>query len=208
MHVVYPGIAVEDWSPPDSPPAPPAIGYVSRQCETLGLGVLVDAFIRLKQDERLREVKLRVTGGQRSDDRQFDRGVRRRLEAQSLLRDVEFLPEFDRAHRIDFMRSLSVLSVPAPRGEAFGLYQLEALASGVPLVQPRVGAYPEIAEATGGSLLVKPDDPVALAVGLKELLLDPARAREMGLRGRQAVAEQFSDECAARAMLGVFEAVM
>ena len=30
------------------------------------------------------------------------------------------------------------------------MYQLEALASGIPLVQPSVGAFPEIIEATGG----------------------------------------------------------
>ena len=52
-----------------------------------------------------------------------------------------------------------MLSVPATYDEPKGMFLLEAMASGVPVVQPRRGAFIEIVEKTGGGLLVEPDDP-------------------------------------------------
>jgi glycosyltransferase involved in cell wall biosynthesis len=66
------------------------------------------------------------------------------------------------------------------------------LAAGVPVVQPRHGAFPEVLAATGGGLLCEPNQPAALAAALNELLGDPARARQLGASGCQAVQEKFS----------------
>src|SRR5438876_33858 len=83
-----------------------------------------------------------------------------------------------------FLQGLSAFSVPATYGESFGLYVIEALAAGVPVVQPNHAAFPELIEATGGGVLCEPDDPHALAAALAELLRDPAAARAIGARGR------------------------
>jgi glycosyltransferase involved in cell wall biosynthesis len=101
-----------------------------------------------------------------------------------------------------------VLSVPVRRGVAFGTFVLEALASGVPVVEPRAGGPAEIVEATGGGLLVEPDDPGALAAAIEDLLLHPADARAMGRRGREAVLEAFGIRRMAENVLGVFESVI
>ena len=61
--------------------------------------------------------------------------------------------------KIAFLHGLDVLSVPATYEEPKGLFLLEAMATGVPVVQPRRGAFPEIVETTGGGLLVEPDEP-------------------------------------------------
>ncbi len=45
-------------------------------------------------------------------------------------------------------------------------FLLEAMACGVPVVQPRRGAFTEIVERTGGGLLVQPDDAESLADGI------------------------------------------
>ena len=82
--------------------------------------------------------------------------------------------------------------MPATYGESFGLYLLEALACGVPVVQPRHAAFPEIVEATGGGVLCEPEDAHALATALERLLLDPAAAHRLGAAGRVAVAEKFT----------------
>src|SRR6185503_14780441 len=108
--------------------------------------------------------------------------------------EAEFLPNISREEKLAFLNSLSVLSVPATYGESFGLYLLEAWAAGVPVVQPRHAAFPELVDSTGAGLLCKPADPVSLADGIAELLREPARARELGLRGSQAVRERFSRE--------------
>ena len=69
-----------------------------------------------------------------------------------------------RPHKIDFLRNLDVLCVPATYDEPKGIFLLEAMANGVPVVQPRRGAFPEILEKTGGGILVEPDDPASLTV--------------------------------------------
>jgi len=84
-----------------------------------------------------------------------------------------------------------VLSVPMDQGEDFGLFLLEAQASGVPVVQPRAGAFPEVLAATEGGLLYEPGRPGALEEALSALLTDPARAARLGAAGRARAAERF-----------------
>jgi len=84
----------------------------------------------------------------------------------------------------------TALVLPTLR-EPFGLAFLDAMACAVPCVATRVEAVPEIVEDGVTGLLVPPGDPVALAAALEHLLSDPARAREMGRRGRERVAERF-----------------
>jgi glycosyltransferase involved in cell wall biosynthesis len=146
------------------------------------------------------KLKLRVGGSCGPADAPFVDLLRQKLEASGLAGDVEFQPNLDRAGKVQFLRSLSVFSVPARYGEAFGLYVLEALAAGVPVVQPRTAAFPELIEATGGGVLCPPGDPQALAKAVEELLLDPARARALGQAGQRAVFESFSAEAMAQAM--------
>ncbi|MCC2671685.1 MAG: glgA, partial [Armatimonadetes bacterium] len=146
-------------------------------------------------------------GSQTDADEVFVRGLRRRLEDKGLGDQVRFFPNVDRAEKIRILQGMSVLSVPATYGEAFGLYLIEALAVGVPLVQPRHAAFPEVIEATGGGLLCEPDDPRSLAAAIEELLSDPARARRMGEQGRQVVLERFSIAKMTDDALAVFEQV-
>jgi glycosyltransferase involved in cell wall biosynthesis len=112
--------------------------------------------------------------------------------------DVDFVPNPSRAAKLEFFRTLSVFSVPAVYSEPFGLYLIEALASGVPIVQPARCAFPEIVQAAGGGLLCDAHDLNSLADGLESLLLDPVRARALGEAGRKAVASKFNVETMAR----------
>jgi glycosyltransferase involved in cell wall biosynthesis len=179
------------------------LGYFARLCPEKGLDMLVEAFIDLRQRGKVNDLKLRVGGSCGTADELFVRGLRARLRGAGLEQEVEFCPNLDRAGKITFLKSLTVFSVPALYGEAFGLYLLEAMAAGVPVVQPRVAAFPELLEATGGGVLYEPDNADALADALEALLLDPARARELGEAGRQAVFERFSARAMAAGMLEV-----
>jgi glycosyltransferase involved in cell wall biosynthesis len=181
------------------------LGFFARMCREKGLDTLVDAFICLRKRSRTGKVRLLVGGSCGPADQAFVEGLRERLHAEEVLGDVEFHPNLDRAAKLEFLRSLSVFSVPARYGEAFGLYVIEAMAAGVPVVQPRVAAFPELIEATGGGLLCAEEDPQALAEAIEQLLLDPARARALGEAGRRAVFERFSAEAMARAMAQVYE---
>jgi glycosyltransferase involved in cell wall biosynthesis len=206
FHVVYPGLNPEGHRLAPLTCDPPVIGFLSRLSQAQGLGELVAAFIALKRDPRFARVRLRATGGQVGDDHRFASELRRQLAAAGVSGDVEFVPIFDRASRMAFLESLSVLCVPVPGGEAFGLFVVEAMASGVPSVEPRVGAFPELL-ADGGGILYEPSEPGALTAALASLLTDPEKAREMGRRAHQVFLDRFTLARMTEDMVRVYETV-
>ncbi|HEX3798187.1 MAG TPA: glycosyltransferase [Verrucomicrobiae bacterium] len=206
VRVIHDGINLSGYEAAPAP-ANPTLGFFARMCREKGLDTLVEAFIILKERHRIPNLKLKIGGGCGPADQPFVNSLRDRLRAKVFLDDVEFSPNVSREEKLAFFRSLSVFSVPALYGEAFGLYVIEALASGVPIVQPRHAAFPELIEATGGGVLCEPGDPCALADALEPLLLDSTRARELGATGRKAVLEKFNSEFMAAEVLRAYEEV-
>jgi glycosyltransferase involved in cell wall biosynthesis len=207
MHVVYPGLNLKGHGGPRLPAAegaPPAVGYFARVAPEKGLHNLVDAFIMLRQSPGAPPARLRVSGWLGAHNRPYFDGLRQRLAAAGLADSFEHVESPTLADKVRFLRSVDVLSVPTTYREPKGLYVLEALANGVPVVQPRHGSFPELIEATGGGLLVEPDNPADLAAGLRRLLDDPALRRELGAKGQEAVRGRFSDDEMAARTLEVF----
>jgi glycosyltransferase involved in cell wall biosynthesis len=89
-----------------------------------------------------------------------------------------------------------------------GVVSAEAMACGVPVVQPRRGAFSEIVETTGGGLLVEPDNPEALAEGLMELWQNPERRNTLGEQGSRTVREQYSAARMADAAMAIYRSVL
>jgi glycosyltransferase involved in cell wall biosynthesis len=187
--------------------ASPSLGYFARMCKDKGLDTLVEAYIILRQRGRVNDLKLKIGGGCGPGDEPFVAELRERLSKAGALADVEFHPNLDRKEKVAFLKSLTVFSVPALYGEAFGLYLIEAMAAGVPVVQPRSGAFPELVEATAGGVICEAGSAQALANAIEDLLLKPERARALGQSGRRAVGEKFSAEAMARETVKVFEGV-
>ena len=208
VHVVYNGIDLEGYQQSDLPTAPPVIGYLERQCREKGLGILIDAFVILRKNGRIPGLKLRVAGGKLIVDNPFLKKIHQRLAREGLSDDVEFLPNLNYSERLTFLQGLSIMSVPAEHKDAFGMYIIEALASGVPVVQPDHGAFPELLEVTGGGVLFEPNDPDALATAIETLLLDPEQIRELGERGKKAVFQNFSMERMTRDVTKVLESIL
>ena len=192
MRVIPNGINLEGYSPSSKIPNPPVIGFLSRMMENKGMDLLVDAFILLKRSETARQYKLSIAGAVTAKDKQFIEEQKAKIKSAGLSSDVEFLPNLNRQAKLEFLKKLSLFSVPARYGEAFGLYLLEAMAAGVPVVQPRHAAFPELIEATSGGRLCEPNDPQSLADSWEDILANPEEARSIGLRGRQSVIEKFS----------------
>ncbi|MHB9028789.1 MAG: glycosyltransferase family 4 protein [Candidatus Latescibacterota bacterium] len=208
MRVICGGIALEGYQQSPLLFNPPVIGYLCRMSEYFGLGIMVDAFIRLKRDERFQDLRLHLTGGRSGDDQKFIGKMLRNISRRGFGKDVRIYGHFDKANRIEFMKSLTLLSVPAPAGEAFGAYQAEALAAGVPVVQPDAGGFPEFIEATGGGVIYRPNDGETLAKTMAALLAEPNRVRELGARGRKAVFEKYSINTLAENMVDLYRNIL
>lgn len=183
---------------------PPTLGYLSRITASQGFTALVDAFIALKRLPGLEQLKLRATGGVTSGDHAYVAEMQAKLEAAGVAGDVEIVEAFDKESRQAFIQSLDVLSSPAPGGEAFGLFILEAGTFGVPVVQPDAGAFREIIELTGGGVVYDRADPEGLFNALKRVLLDHDFARSLGQAARPVVQSQFSSDAMAGKIGAVF----
>jgi len=208
IRVINGGINLDGYRPSSLPFDPPVIGYLCRISAYFGTGILVDAFLELKRDSRFRDLRLHLTGGHTAFDKPYVTAQVDKLNRAGHGDDFEIFPEFNKPHRIRFLESLTLLSVPVPTGEAFGAYQVEALAAGVPVVQPDVGCYPEFVEATGGGVIYRPNTPEALAEALAALLSDPERVRRMGEEGRRVVMARYSMREMARSIVGMYETLM
>lgn len=184
---------------------PPTVGYMARMCPDKGLHTLVEAFCEIHRRGRVPGVRLRAAGVLLEADRVWLDGLAAQLAACGA--DFEFEADVDRARKLELLRTFSVMSVPATYGESFGLYVLEALAAGVPVVQPRCDSFPELVAATGGGVLCAPDDSTSLADELEALLLDEPRRAALGATGQAAVRERFTAEQMARGVVRVLESV-
>jgi glycosyltransferase involved in cell wall biosynthesis len=180
--------------------AAPVVGYFARMCREKGLDTLVEAFIHLKHRDRVPRLKLHIGGSCGPADEPFVKSLRKRLAEAGYVGEAVFSPNLSRAEKIGLLESLSVFSVPARYGEAYGLYVVEAMAAGVPVAQPSVAAFPELLEATGGGVLCELDDPKSLADAIEGMLLEPGKARALGETARRIVFERYSIEAMADAV--------
>lgn len=203
VRVVFNGISLEGYggNQSEGTRAPvasaqdtaPTLGYFARMCREKGLDLLVETFIELKRRNAVPGLRLKIGGGCGPGDEPFVAQLKEHLRRAGCLGDVSFHPNLTREQKLAFLQSLTVFSVPALYGEGFGLYLIEALAAGVPVVQPRHAAFPELVEATGGGVIAEANAP-SLAAAIERLLLNPVQLRALGETGRRAVAERFTME--------------
>ena len=183
---------------------PMSIGYLSRMTESLGLDILVDAFLILKKDNRLKNLKLKIHGGITPADKKFVQKIKEKIHQKGYSSDVDINTEFDHQHVSTFFDSLTVVSVPALKGEAFGLFIIESLASGIPVVQPNLGGYTEIIKKTGGGVLYDQNTAQGLAHALKGVLTALPLLDEISQRGREQVEKYYTIEHMANKLLDMY----
>ena len=205
IQVIYNGINHDGFESERVAPNPPVLGFFSRMCKDKGLDTLIDAFIKLKANNHIPLLKLKIGGGCGPSDKKFVKRLKDRLHAKGLMGETEFHPNLSRSEKQAFLKSLSVLSVPAQFGESFGFYVIEAMAAGVPVVQPRCASFPELIEITGGGVIYDLEDPKSLANALEKMLHNPANAKQMGLKAREVVRKKFSMENMAKEMITLAE---
>jgi glycosyltransferase involved in cell wall biosynthesis len=207
IHVVYPGLNLtgHGGSRARVNGDPFTIGYFARICREKGLHVLVEAFRLLKQMPDTPPCRLRVSGYLGAIDQVYFDELQLKIKQWGLADHFEHVDSPDHESKVRFFQSLDMLSVPTVYREPKGLYILEAMANGVPVVQPRHGSFPEWIEATGGGVLVEPENPIELARGLRELMVAPDARVEFGRKGKEAVHTRFHAAAMAEQTAAVYQ---
>jgi glycosyltransferase involved in cell wall biosynthesis len=183
------------------------VGYFARVCPEKGLHTLCEAYCHLRQHTEFSGATLEVAGYLAPENKPYLQKVERQMKDWGLGQEFQYRGVLNRAQKVDFLRNLDVLSVPSSYNEPKGIYLLEAMANGVPVIQPRRGAFPEILQKTGGGLLVEPDDLQSLADGILKLWSDRELAAELGRKGAAGVREHYGVGNMAHRTLEVFNSL-
>ncbi|HXD30514.1 MAG TPA: glycosyltransferase family 4 protein [Pyrinomonadaceae bacterium] len=206
IHLVPLGINLEGFDRPAQRQTQPfTVGYFARIAPEKGLHNLVEAYKLMRQE--VPEARLEVAGYIAPEFQTYLRDCERVLATAGLGAEFHYHGALDRDQKIAFLKTIDVLSVPTTYAEPKGLFLLEAMACGVPVVQPRHGAFPEIIEKTGGGLLVDAESPIKLAEGLAKLYREPELAKSLGSSGYERVREFYSVGRMADRALEVYESM-
>lgn len=192
VHTVYLGVDPEDYVYKSASRKERTIGFISRMSHENGLDILVDAFILLKKKPGFEDVKLMLTGGYTGDDKKFLRGIHKKIKRNKLSDQVIVQDEFEGEDRLKFFEKVSVVSVPVRIGEAFGIYLTESMASGIPVVQPALGAFPEIVNTTGGGRVYPENTPEGLSKALETHLTDRENFEPLSKKAREGIENDFN----------------
>ena len=186
---------------------PFTIGYLARIAPEKGLHVLCEAYRALREQAGEDQSRLVAAGYLPPEHRPYLDEIQRKMREWGLEREFDYRGEVDRAQKTSFLQSLDLFSVPTTYAEPKGLFLLEAFANGIPVVQPRRGAFPEMVEKTGGGLIVDADDPGALADAYLALWRDPERAAALGRAGAAGVREHYDVGRMAEAAENAYDSV-
>jgi glycosyltransferase involved in cell wall biosynthesis len=159
------------------------VGYFARVAREKGLHILCEAYRIMRQEMELPPSRLLAAGYLGHESHAYLQEIRDQMRDWKLDAEFEYQGELDRSDKLRFYTQLHVFSTPAVYHEPKGLSVLEAMVSGVPVVLPSHGAFPEIVRNTGGGLLCAPDDPFDLARQIMTIYHDPIYGAEMGQAG-------------------------
>jgi len=192
MHVVPLGIHFDGFDKRARESSEFVVGYFARVAPEKGLHILCEAYRLLRQRKPDRTMRLEVAGYLAPEHHDYLSGIERQMTEWGLAEEFRYHGVLDRDAKIEFLRGLDVLSVPATYDEPKGMSLLESMAGGVPVVQPRRGSFTEIVERTGGGLLVDGFDASSLASGLLTLIESPSLAANLSREAYAGVREHYS----------------
>ncbi len=208
MHLIPLGVRAEDYGNHRTPRADVfRVGFLSRIAPEKGLHLLCQAYRRLKLRKDVSSTRLEVAGYLGPEHRAYLHQIQKQIQEWGLAEEFRYHGALDRSAKIRFLENLDVLSVPAAHDEQKGLPILEAMASGVPVVQPRRGSYTEMIEKTSGGILTDPSEENSLEAGLYSIYRDERLAARLAQNARQGVRNHYSVSHMARAALEVYSAI-
>lgn len=200
IRVVPIGISLDGFSPAPKAERPHVtIGYFARIDPAKGFHNLCEAYKLLLQRPGIPPIRFHAAGYMLPEHREYFE-----KETAGLGPGFQYHGTLSREEKIRFLQEIDLLCVPTDYAEPKGLFVLEALANGTPVVLPAHGAFPEILSRTGGGILVEPKDAQALADSLENMICDPERRTLLARQGAEGVREYYSAASMAAAQLAAF----
>ena len=169
----------------------PNVLFVGRPEKRKGLKYLIRAFVGVQRE--IPDARLIVVGA--GNFRRYEGAVRR-----ARLRNVHFRQHvpFDELPR--YHHSAHVFCAPNTGFESQGLVLLEAMAAGLPIVASNIDGFAGVLTHGVEGLLVRPEDPAAIAEAILALLRDARRREEMAALGRERAQHYRWDRIAQRVL--------
>lgn len=173
------------------------LGYMARVAPEKGLHHLVESFIELARQPKHQDLTLHVAGWLGEHNRPYLDELLQKVDAAGLTSRFTYHGSPNLEEKVRLLRSFDVMSVPTDYHDPKGLFVLESLAAGVPVIQPNHGAFPELIASTGGGLLFDVQDRSQLSASIERLKLDSELRRQLGDAGARGVMERHTIERAA-----------
>jgi glycosyltransferase involved in cell wall biosynthesis len=202
IEVVYPGLNTAKYAS-ELYPSDPVIGFFYRMNRLNGLDILAEAFVKMKKENSIPNLMLKVGGGYSSEDKSFLKKVRSLLSPYAQY--VDWSDKYALSEHAAFYRQTTVVSVPVTFDEAVGLYVCEAFAAGRPVVEPSCGSFPEI--VSDGGVLYKENTADALADALTKILTDSALLKQCRQSALRLAQERYSDASMSGNLIRIYKNV-
>ncbi|QDT04161.1 Glycogen synthase [Rubripirellula lacrimiformis] len=168
------------------------LGYLARIAPEKGLHHLVDAFTRLAADDEHHDMTLHAAGWLGGNHQTYLDDLHAKIEQASLSHRFTYHGSPSLSEKIAYLSSLDLLCVPTDYEDPKGLFVLEALAAGVPVLQPDHGAFGELITSTGGGQTYRPGNLDDLIRAIEDTKRNPQQRSQWAKAGYDAVHQRHS----------------
>lgn len=186
---------------------PPILGYFARMCREKGLDIIVDGYIELMKTSHFPNLRLHIGGSCGPSDQSLVDEQIEKLKSHQLFDKVSFFPNVTKEEKIEFFSKLHLFSVPARYSEAYGLYLVEAMASGVPCIQPDVSGFKEILDYTQAGMCYPKNTPSDLSTALTQILSQPEKMKTLGEQGQMVVRNKLNIDAISGSYSDLFQMI-
>lgn len=173
-------------------PDAPLIAAVGNVTVGRGQDLLIRAMVRIGAHHPAATCVVVGATQPRGADREYRAGLERLAREQGVAGRVAFTDFVEQI--ADVYAAADVVVNPARFPEPFGRVAPEALLAGCPVVAANVGGVPEVLADGRDALLVRPEDPDALAGSILRLLEDHELVAQLVEAGRARILSEFSEE--------------
>ena len=203
IEVIYPGVDRDKYAS-SGYPENCVIGFFNRLHKLYGLDILAEAFVKLKKQNHIPNLRLKIGGGYTAKDKRYLKKVKKIIEP--FRNDVEICHHYNPDEHAEFYRSISVISVPLIFEEGVGLYLCEAFAAGRPAVEPATGSIPEIVDEAG--IIYQPNDSDSLAEALFNLLSDKDRYKQTTEKAKALSETRYDEKTMAENLISLYKGLI